>query len=75
MARYNLSKKERKELAGLIEVTDFDDVFGVNDLKRQANLGSKASEADMENVWSKLRKIYGNKRVNQVLEDKYDNDY
>jgi Uri superfamily endonuclease len=75
MARYNLNKKERKDLVELIEVIDFAEVFGVSDLKYESHLVSKANEADMENVWSQLRKVYGDKRVNQVLENKYDNDY
>jgi len=66
-----LTKAELKEYQGLIEAIDFDDVFGVNDMRRYSLLQSKITEPQDSRIWANLVKVYGSKRVREVLKEKY----
>jgi|ACXJ01.1.fsa_nt_gi hypothetical protein len=70
--KMGLTKEEMKQYLALKEAIDFNDVFGVDDLIQEAYFSKRITEKQEQEIWNKLRKIYGEKRVNVVLQDVYD---
>jgi hypothetical protein len=70
--KMGLTKEEMKQYLALKEAIDFEDVFGVDDLRQEAYFSKRITEKQEQEIWNKLRKIYGEKRVNVVLQDVYD---
>ena len=70
-----LTENGIKMMTDLMGMIDFDDVFGTSDLRLESELSKYATESDYKKVYKKLAKIYGIKRVREVLNDTYDEDY
>jgi CTP:phosphocholine cytidylyltransferase-like protein len=66
-----LTENGIKMMTDLMGMIDFDDIVGTSDLRLESELSKYATESDYKKVYKKLTKIYGIKRVREVLNDTY----